>query len=400
MASGLEAQVTFVVTLLAGALAVGLIAQRFNIPYTVALLLAALPFHHPQPTAFGTQVLFIFLPALVFEAAWNLDRRALLRKWKPIAFLAVPGVVFTALLIGYGLSWSGQLPLREGILLGSIIAATDPIAVTATFRRLHVPHDLAVIVEGESLFNDGTALVLSSIVILSLTTNADAAPISMTLHSLLMTLGGVAIGLLIAGAIALLLPGADAMLQIVASVVAAYGSYLVADSNHLSGLFAALTTGIALQAFERTADGERAHREVDRFWAVLAFFANSLVFLLMGMRIDPARILHEPKLVVSTFCLMLLARLALTYGPLRPLLSGARRTAWQHVIAIAGMRGALSLAIALTLPASIPFRAPIIDAVFAIVTGTLVLQGLAIAPMLRRLFPMGDDGLEPPTSSV
>ena len=155
--SNLEAEVEFVTLLLAGALAVGLIAQRIRIPYIVALLLASLPFHNPRAGTFGTQVLFIFLPALIFEAAWNLDLPALARTWRPIALLALPGVVFTALLIGYGLSWSEQLPLREGILLGSIIAATDPIAVIATFRRLHVPHDLATIVEGESLFNDGAA---------------------------------------------------------------------------------------------------------------------------------------------------------------------------------------------------------------------------------------------------
>jgi CPA1 family monovalent cation:H+ antiporter len=383
--NSLETSVGFIVLLLAGALLIGIVAQRFHIPYTVALLLGSLPFHHADTNEFGTQILFIFLPALIFEAAWNLNRRALLRTWKPVALLAIPGVVFTALFIGYGLSWCGLLPLPEGILLGSIVAATDPIAVVAIFRRLHVPADLAAIVEGESLFNDGAAVVLYSTVLASQTHESFTLP-SILQYAVITMLGGAVLGFLGALVITLLLYAAeDTMLQVVASVVAAYGTYLAAEHFHVSGIFAVLVAGITLRAFEYLPHLKPAVREVDRFWAVLAFFANSLVFLLLGLRIDAQRIFHEPRLVLSSIALVVASRFILSYILLRPALPTIRRTHWQHVIAIAGMRGALSLALAVLLPETTPYRSTIIDAVFAIVTATLIVQGLAISPVLRRL---------------
>jgi CPA1 family monovalent cation:H+ antiporter len=384
--NSLESIVTFIVLLLAGALIVGLIAQRARIPYAVALLLASLPFHHSQVRAFGSQIFFIFLPALIFEAAWNLDIASLRNTWKPIALLAIPGVLFTALLVGYGLSWSGQLPLREGILLGSIIAATDPIAVIAIFRRLAVPHELAMIVEGESLFNDGVAVVLYSAIVVSLGPHENFLPTATVLHAVIAALSGAALGFVGAFVIATLLRGTqDVMLHIVASVVAAYGAYLAAENLHVSGIFSVLTAGIALRAFDSFPHGEETQLEIDRFWSVLAFFANSLVFLLLGLRIDIQRIFHEPYLIISTILLVTIARVVFSYGPLRFALTSKRRTHWQHVIAIAGMRGALSLALAILLPSTTPYRAVIIDAVFGVVTTTLIIQGLSISPILRRL---------------
>jgi CPA1 family monovalent cation:H+ antiporter len=208
----------------------------------------------------------------------------------------------------------------------------------------------------------------------------------MVLHAVIATLGGAALGFLGAFAIALLLRGTqDIMLHVVASVVAAYGVYLTAEHLHASGIFAVLTAGIALRAFEHFPHEEQTQIEVDRFWSVLAFFANSLVFLLLGLRIDVARIFHEPYLIFSTLLLVAIARVVLSYGLLRFTLASKQRTHWQHVISIAGMRGALSLALAVLLPDTMPYRAVIIDAVFAVVTTTLVVQGLSIAPILRRL---------------
>jgi CPA1 family monovalent cation:H+ antiporter len=280
----------------------------------------------------------------------------------------------------------GILPLPQGLLLGSIVAATDPIAVIAVFQRLHVPRDLVTLVEGESLFNDGTAVVLYATLVASFASHAGITFGGMTSQALVVTFGGAAIGFVGALLAALILRGVDnPMLHIVASIVAAYGTYLAADHYHVSGIFAVLATGVSLRAFEHFPHGEESTREVDRFWSVLAFLANSFVFLLLGLRIDPARMFHEPKLILAVLACVVGTRLALSYGLLRFALPSARRTARQHIIAIAGMRGALSLALALMLPESMPHRAEIIDAVFAVVTVTLVAQGLAIAPIVRRL---------------
>jgi CPA1 family monovalent cation:H+ antiporter len=383
--SSQEQNVGFIVQLLAGALAVGLIARRAGIPYVVALVIASLPFHHRLADPFGPQVLFIFLPALIFEAAWSLDLRMLARMWRPVALLAVPGVVFTALLVGYGLRWLGQLPLREGLLLGAIIAPTDPIAVIATFRQLRVPAGLATIVEGESLLNDGIAVALYSTIVASIAAQHDAGLAELGWRSIAATAGGIGVGLAGASVVALLSRGADDMLQIVASVVAAYGTYLIADRIGVSGIFAALVAGAALRLFSKLPVGAQTSDEVDRFWAALAFFANSLLFLLLGLRIDHDRILHEPVLVLSALALTLAARFTLSYGGLRFVLPAEQRMPWMHVVTIAGMRGALSLALALMLPETIPYRSQIIDAVFGVVIATLVVQGLLLTPLLRRL---------------
>jgi CPA1 family monovalent cation:H+ antiporter len=385
----LQLWITFFVALLGAVLLIGVLADRLRLPYSVALLLAALPLEvrHAE-TSFAPSLLLVFLPALIFEAAWNLEARSVAKVWPAIVLLAVPGVVFTALVIGGALSLTGQLPFVEALLLGTILAATDPIAVIALFKRLDVPKELATIVEGESLFNDGVALVLYGATLASISTGAALQPGLLGLQAIGVSLGGGAIGFAAALLVSQVLRGvSDAKLQIVATVFVAYGSYLAADHLHVSGLFAALVAGIALRWFEHFPTSSEATAEVDGFWAVLAFFANSLVFLLVGLRIQPDRIFHEPILVLGTLFSTTAARLFIVYGGL-PLV-GLRKNPreWQHVIALAGMRGALSLALALSLPDGIPFRAQIIDAVFGVVTVTLIAQGLAIGPVLKRLRP-------------
>jgi CPA1 family monovalent cation:H+ antiporter len=330
--------------------------------------------------------LFVFLPALVFEAAWNVEAPSLRRQWLPVTVLAVPGVLLTTGFVAVGLAATGQLPFVPALVLGAILAATDPIAVIATFRRMRVPTDLATIVEGESLFNDGVAIVLYTLAVGALAAGAAGiAPLGVAASAVGVALGGAAIGLAASGLVALLLAGiADAPLQVVGTVVAAYGSYLVADELHASGIFAAVVAGIAIRAFRRFPTAA-AIVEIDRFWAVLAFVATTLVFVLMGLRIELARIVAEPLLVASTLALVTAARVLVTYAGLRVPGIAREPAGWYHVILISGMRGALSVALALALPAGIPYRETLIDAAFGVVVVTLIVQGLAIGPLLTRL---------------
>jgi CPA1 family monovalent cation:H+ antiporter len=383
--------VAFLVVLLLAALVVGILAERTRVPYTVALLLAALPLYYARVTvSFGPWLLLVFLPALIFEAAWNLDRRALGRTWAAIAMLAVPGVVFTAGAVGVGLFALGLLPLAPALLLGIILSATDPVAVIATFRRLAVPTDLVTIVEGESLFNDGTAVVLFGVALNALGLAAPGSAghgTALAVGTLAVTgsLGGLLIGTVSAFLISQALRlAADTMLQIVASVVTAYGAYLLAETLHCSGIFAAIAAGVALRAYGQPRDPD-VDRDVGQFWAVAAFIANSLVFLLMGLRIELPRIIHEPALVVATLVLLLLSRLVLSYGALPLVRIAGERLAWRHVVAASGLRGALSIALAVSLPADVPMRPQIVDAVFGAVCITLVAQGIAIGPLVARL---------------
>jgi CPA1 family monovalent cation:H+ antiporter len=383
--------VAFLVALLLAALVVGIVAERTRVPYTVALLVASLPLYYVHATtSFGPWLLLVFLPALIFEAAWNLDRGALGRTWPAIAMLSVPGVALTAGIVGFGLFALGQMPLAPALLLGIILSATDPVAVIATFRRLAVPTDLATIVEGESLFNDGAAVVLYGVALsaLGISVGPSAWHPSAVLEgeiALIGSLGGLVVGTLTGFLVAQTMRlVSDSMLQIVASIIAAYGAYLLAETLHGSGIFAAIAAGIALRAFGQPR-AEEVDRDIGRFWGVAAFIANSLVFLLMGLRIELPRIVHEPVLVASTLALLLVSRLALAYLGLPLVRIAGEDLAWRHVVAASGLRGALSLALAVSLPAETPLRPQIVDAVFGAVCITLVAQGLAIGPLVSRL---------------
>ncbi|MBD5655706.1 MAG: sodium:proton antiporter [Candidatus Eremiobacteraeota bacterium] len=382
---GLQDSVGFVVAILGVALIVSVIAERLGIPYVVALLVVAAPVEIPNlPEHFAPVLLFVFLPALVFEAAWNVDGRALKRRWLAVTVLALPGVIVTAFLVGGGLALAKQLPFGPALLLGTILAATDPVAVIAVFRRLDVPTDLETIVGGESLFNDGAAIVLYGVVVSLLHGSAQQSIWAVTWSFFAIAAGGAAIGFIVAALVARLLRGSiDGPLQVVGTIVAAFGSYLLADRLHLSGIFAAVVAGIAMRAFPRFPTKE-AVADVDRFWAVLAFLANAIVFVLMGIRIEFVRVLHEPVLVLLTLAFVTLARVLLGYVVLP--LAGARvAPGWRSVVALSGMRGAVSIALAIGLPADIPMRPMIVDAVFGVVLVTLVAQGLAIGPVISRL---------------
>jgi monovalent cation:H+ antiporter, CPA1 family len=279
------------------------------------------------------------------------------------------------------------MPLLSAILLGTILAATDPIAVIPIFRRLAVPEDLATIVEGESLFNDGAAIVLYGALVAALVAGASTlAPGPVALGIVGVSLGGAAIGFVAAALVALVLRGSrEVSLELVGTVVAAYGGYLAADALHVSGIFAALVAGIALRALMHVSPSVEAGAAVDSFWSAIAFFATSILFLLMGLAISLPRIWHEPLLVGCTLGLIVAARLVLVYLGLPLAGIGGVRSAWQHVIALAGMRGALPVALALALPEATPHRAEIIDVVYGVVLITLVAQGLGIGPLVTRL---------------
>ncbi len=382
--SGLEHTVITSIALLGAALVVSVIAEHIGVPYVVALLIVATPLELASASDFAPALLFVFLPALIFEAAWNIDAATLKARWLSVAVLAVPGVLLTAGLVGAGLALTNQMPFVPALLLGAILAATDPIAVIAVFRRLNVPTDLATIVEGESLFNDGAAIVLYGVVVGVLSSGHAPNALGIGWTALSVTFGGAAIGFAFSVIVVLVLRGTGgAQLQVVATIVAAFGSYLIADELHLSGIFAAVVAGIALRAFPRFPTPQ-ATVDVDGFWSVMAFLANAMVFVLMGLRLELSRIAHEPVLVLLTLALVTAARILLAYVAL-PLAGGALEPGWRSVVALSGMRGALSVALVIGLPAEIPLRPQIVDTVFGVVFLTLVAQGLAIGPVLSSL---------------
>jgi monovalent cation:H+ antiporter, CPA1 family len=389
--TGVAGTATILVGLLGVALLVALVAERIRVPSAVALVAfgagtaaihpVALPFH------FGDALLFIFLPPLIFEAAWLIDPAALGRTALRIALLALPGVVLVAGTIGFGIALSGQLPLASAIVLGAIVSATDPVAVIAIFRRLHVPVDLLTIVEGESIANDGVAIVLYALALAFASGGAAGSLTVASEHAVTAIVGGIVIGVACAFVVAFAMGRTrSGPLEISATVVLAFLAYLGADALQCSGVFATAAAGIALRGFAHIAPVTDNADDVDTFWSAIAFIVNAMVFLATGLVVQVSRIAHHPLLVGVAILAAVLSRVVLAGLVIRP-------ATWRITVVFAGMRGGLSLALALALPPALPFRDEIVDAVFGVVLFTLIVQGVALEPVLRRLgFQSGSGG--------
>jgi len=373
------------IALFAVAILIAVVAERVRIPAAVALIAVGTPFHPTLPFAFGDALFVVFLPPLVFEAAWNLDAALLRRVGLRVALLAGPGTIATALIVAGILSACGLLPFSSALLFGAIVAATDPVAVVAAFRSVTAPAALRTLVEAESLANDGVALVLFGFALAIAQGVASSLGVDV-LIGIGEVVGGTAIGIA-AGYICAFALRATRTLEgeVTITIAFAYAAYLGASALHCSGIFATAAGAVVLRlALERRPKMLSNAESVDRVWGVAAFIANAIVFFATGLLIQPERMVHEPLLVIVAVLAVLVSRVPLV---LCAVSAGRDRL----TVFLAGMRGALPLALALSLPASLPFRAQIIDATFVIVFVTIVGQGLPLAPLLRRMYGSGEE---------
>lgn len=331
--------------------------------------------------AFGHATLYVFLPPLLFEAAWNLHYKAIVRNWAAIATLAGPGVVLTSFVVAGALLVTG-VPFGPAFLTGAILSATDPIAIVAVFRRLKVPRTLATIVECESLFNDAVAVVLYRLVLAILAAGA-LAPATIAwiaIGSLAGAAGGIILGIALAFGLAGLLRGRSGTLsQVAATLVCAYGAYFAADALHLSGIFATIAAGIALRYYERRWLSLTIAQDVYWIWGLAATAANVLVFFLVGAALDLKHAAAAPAFVIACVAGVAVARIAVA----AMLLPSSYPRGWLAVVRVAGMRGALSLALAIALPASVPYREAIVVATFAVAIATLAASALTVTGVVK-----------------
>ncbi|HEY9180151.1 MAG TPA: sodium:proton antiporter [Candidatus Baltobacteraceae bacterium] len=335
---------------------------------------------------FGQATLYVFLPALIFEAAWNLDFHAMRRKALPIALLAVPGVALTAFVIAVCAHYAGGFAWQPALVLGAILSATDPVAVVAVFRRLPVPRELATIVESESLLNDATAVVLYRAILAAVLLSAGGAGVWNASWQAVL---GVAISILVGGALAYFAAFAlrrqiGGAAQILATFAGAYGSYVLCDHFRWSGIFAVITFGIALRELRRHRVTVGSAQAVAAFWDAAAMLANFVLFFLIGAALDFTQLGHALPAAGITLVAVLLARAVLSYG-LLALARAHLEPLWQTVVRMAGIRGALSLALAIATPAAIAQRTLIVNATFAVVVVTILAGTLTLTPRLQRL---------------
>jgi len=395
--SGIE----FLVWPLIAAAIIAMLAKRLRIPYTVALvfgglLLGAIRIPLLSPLQSGNRpdwlttdvILILFLPALVFEGGVKLDLRELFRNSVPLLLLANAGVFLASLTTGYVVHWLIGLPVLVALLFGSIISATDPISVLAIFKDLKVSKRLSLIIEGESLLNDGTAVVLFGIVFGAVVAEKLSVPRSVVQY-LLAVAGGAILGSAL-GYVASRITGAvdDPQIEITLSTILAYGSYLLAFHLHLSGVIATASAGLILGNFgSKTRMSVRTRTAMESFWEYVSFVMNSLVFLLIGLEIHVRQLLRNWTLVTLAVAAMLLGRVLAVYLliPLSNRFSEKISFRWQPVIVWGGLRGALALALALSLPSTFPYREQILDLTFGVVIFSIVVQGLTIKPLLNLL---------------
>ena len=383
MTDSVASSVAAFVALLASGLTVSIAAQRVRVPPAVLLVVVGAIFgsvwHIAPPFSFGPALLAVFLPPLIFEAAWNIDLAEIRRAAATIVTLALPGTLFSAFAIAGALSAVRALDFPVALLFGAIVSATDPVAVVAVFRNVKAPARLKAIVEAESLANDGVAVILYGIA-LALVGGSAVAWYTGVLQIMLSIGGGILVGALCAipSWLALRLI-TFAEYEVAGTVALAYIAYLIADRLGVSGIFATTAAAIVLRALLVRRANLNNRNDVDVFWNATAFIANAVVFLATGLLIDVPRAFHEPRLVLSAIVATIAVRIVLS-------LIASREMPARITFVLAGMRGALPLALALALPATLIYRAQIIDGVFAVVLVTLVLQGASLEPVVRRLY--------------
>jgi monovalent cation:H+ antiporter, CPA1 family len=370
---------------------VAMLTRRLRLPYTVGLVLAGMGLflaHMRLDLHLSKDLIFsIFLPPLVFEAALYIRWPDLKKDLPVVTVLATVGVLLAAAVTAAGMHYAIGWNWGSAIIFGVLISATDPVSVIATFKEAGVHGRLRLLIEAESLLNDGTAAV-AFVAVLGILTGEQQNLLSLC-GSLILTIGGgVLVGALVGWGF-MLLSGrtSDHLVEITFTTLAAYGSFHAAEHYHLSGVLAALTAGLVVGNYGApTILSDRGRHALEIFWEYVAFIANSLIFLLIGAQ-EAQQHFSGWAVVLGAIALVTLGRAVAIY-PVCLVFARSRFRVDrkdQHVLFWGGLRGALALALALALPSDLPHRDPIITLTFAVVAFSVFAQGLTITPLLRRL---------------
>jgi CPA1 family monovalent cation:H+ antiporter len=391
---------TLVIVLLLAAALVAIVVRRLRVPYTVALVVAGLLITYPQKVKLQLTpelILAVFVPPLVFEAAFHLQLRQLLDNLVPIVALAVPGVFLTTALVGGIVSLGLSLPLSTGLVFGAVMAATDPVTVVALFRRLNVPRRLAVLLEGESLFNDGTAIVVFNLV-LSAALAGGAGSFDLptaALDFVRVSAGGLGVGLALGWVTARVIARVDDyLIETTLTTVLAFGSYVLAEQWRLSGVLAVAAAGLINGNVAPGGMSPTTRVVLFNFWEYVAFVVNSLVFLLIGSQVNLPQLLAAAGPVAVALLAVLASRALVVYG--LSFVVGRWHElprGYRHVLFWGGLRGAVALALVLSLPPEFPDRERLRVMTFGVVVFMLLGQGTTMGLLVRRLrLAPGEEG--------
>ena len=403
--SGVIQQELGVVILLSIAALVAIFVRRFvRLPYTVALVIVGLILSF-FPNFLGFEIssdliLAILVPPLIFEASLHIRWAELRRELPAILLLAIAGVLLSTFIVGEIITLTlDEIPFAAAIAFGALISATDPVAVIAFFRSLGVSKRLSLLVEGESLLNDGVAIVVFTLAVgVEMVPNGNAETaftvVTAVVEFLRVSLGGLGIGIVLGFFVSqgILRNVDDALIETATTVALAFGAFVVAEELHVSGILAVVAAGIFVGNIGTQNTSPTTQVTLNNFWEFLAFAANSIVFLLIGLRIEPAQFGSSFILpVILAVGVVLASRLLVVYTMswLNNRINRKNQIplAYRHVMFWGGLRGAISLALALTLSEffspSVALELQVMT--FGVVLFTLLVQGTTISGLLRRL---------------
>jgi CPA1 family monovalent cation:H+ antiporter len=371
---------------------VAMLTRRLRLPYSVGLVVAGIclavsPFA-PNVSLTKDLIFTVLLPPLLFEAAFYLHWNQLRRDFSVVLVLATLGVVLSAGVTAFGMRYLADWDWMSALVFGVLIAATDPVSVIATFKEAKARGRLLVLIEAESLFNDGTAAVAFGVAV-AMASGQHLSSFAVA-STLVKTIGGGILCGAVVSIAALVLAGRtdDHLAEITFTTVAAYGSFMLAERFGMSGVLATITAGLImgnLRLFGRIS--EKGQEAIHAFWEYAAFVANSLIFLLIGMHEAHQNFGAGWHAALIAIALVVLGRAVAIY-PCSLLFSGSSLRVTlkhQHVLFWGGMRGAVALALALGLPHQLPEREAIVTISFAVVAFSVFAQGLTITPVLRRM---------------
>ena len=378
---------------------VSIAVRRLSIPYTVALVLAGLllglahVFHPPHLTK---ALLFsVFLPGLLFEAAFHINFEQFWRNRLTIVSLAVPGVIAATALttviltpVADALDYVQNFSWRYALVFGALIAATDPIAVVALFRELGAPKRLGILIEGESLLNDGTGIVFFT---LSLSVATGVHTTAGSLAFAFFEIVGFA--LLIGGVIGLGVSQVtkqinEPMIEITLTTIAAYGSFVAAEHFGYSGVIATVTAGMVCGNYgARVGMSPSTRLAIESFWEYVAFALNSIVFLLIGFEVHISDLVASWQMILVAYFAVTVGRALVIFGVSSLLKTSRERIpwSWSVILTWGGLRGALPMVLALSLPRTFPHRDLLVTMTFGVVIISILVHGLTVSRFLKWL---------------
>jgi CPA1 family monovalent cation:H+ antiporter len=371
-----------------------------HLPYTIFLTLVGLLIGvlgigpEIEKTGFGYHLIFfVFLPPLLFQGAFHMNLNSLLEQFWPILCLAVPGVIVSTLLVGGVVGWLGGISsMMVAILFGALISPTDPVSVLALFKELGAPEDLKTIVEGESLFNDATGVVLFTILLKALLDDQGFGFGQAVIEFVKVSVGGILLGAILGWIVFKIMRHIeDHLLENALCLVLTYGSFWLAEVIHFSGVIATVMAGLMIGNYgRRLSMSDKTTKTVETFFESIGFLINSLLFILIGLELREVPVNIVWMTVFVAIAAMLIGRAAVSYSFywLLNQVGTKRPQRWNHILFWGGLRGSIPIALLLQLPNEgvlATWHPVLLVAGFGCVFFSLVVQGITMGPLMRKL---------------